>query len=106
MTDADSKVDATAPRRVVLHPEIGVAEAKELQGMFLLCLNEPTVHLDAGEVRKIGAAGVQMLVALALELQRRSTPLNITVASESFLAALQASGVERLLPPPVLVTFD
>jgi anti-anti-sigma regulatory factor len=99
-------VDATPSGPVVLPPEIGLAEAKELQLEFLRCLTEPTVDLDAGQVRKIGTAGIQVLVALALELQRRSTPLNIAVASESFCAALQASGVERLLPPPGLITFD
>jgi ABC-type transporter Mla MlaB component len=99
-------VEATPSRPLVLHPEIGLAEAKELQRMFLACLNEPTVELDAGQVRKIGTAGVQVLVALALELERRAKPLNITVASESFCAALQASGIERLLPAPGLVTFD
>ena len=99
-------VDATRSGSVVLQPEIGLAEAKELQHMFLHCLGEPTVDLDAGQVRKIGTAGMQVLVALAVELQRRSTPLNITVASESFCAALQASGIERLLPPPGLITFD
>src|SRR5688572_7536920 len=101
--DGDSMVNATPSGPVVLQPEIGLTEAKALQHMFLHCLSEPTVDLDAGQVRKIGTAGMQVLVALALELQRRSTPLNITVASESFCAALQASGIERLLPPPGLI---
>jgi anti-anti-sigma regulatory factor len=104
--DGDSMVEAAPSRALVLHPEIGLAEAKELQRLFLACLDEPTVDLDAGQVRKIGTAGMQVLVAFALELERRSKPLNITVASESFCAALQASGIERLLPPPGLITFD
>jgi anti-anti-sigma regulatory factor len=100
------ELDATAWKLIVLQPEIGLAEANELKITLLASLEEPAVELDASRVRQIGTAGVQLLVATALELQKRSRPLHISIASESFCEALSLCGVERLLPKPALVTFD
>jgi anti-anti-sigma regulatory factor len=102
----DLELDPGAWKLVVLQPEIGLAEANELKLTLLATMDEPAVELDASRVRQIGTAGVQLLVAAALERQQRSKRLHISIASESFCEALRASGVERLLPQPALVTFD
>jgi anti-anti-sigma regulatory factor len=99
-------LDAADCRLVVLQPEIGLGEAHALKRELLAALEHPALALDASQVRQIGTAGVQLLVALALELKRQSKSFDISVASESFCAALKVLGVEQLLPQPALVTFD
>jgi anti-anti-sigma regulatory factor len=105
-SEGGNAFDAAAWSLVVLQPEIGLDEANALKLTLLASLEGPGLTLDASQVRQIGTAGVQVLVALALELKQRSKPLMISVASEAFYGALLSSGVERLIPQPELVNFD
>ena len=84
------ELDATAWKLIVLQPEIGLAEANELKITLLASLEEPAVELDASRVRQIGTAGVQLLVATALELQKRSRPLHISIASVNIVLPEEA----------------
>jgi chemotaxis protein CheX len=78
---------------VILPVDIGVANAASLQAQLIGKRGEPTM-IDAGNVDRLGALGLQVLLAAAKTWRDDGVELRIVEASESFRSALRITGVE------------
>jgi len=88
----------SSPSHIELPAELGIPEAETLKIQLLdaLDLGAPFA-LAAGSVRRVGTAGLQVLLALSLELQRRGQPLVWANASDALIAAAASIGVSEAL---------
>ena len=83
---------------VRLPPELGLDEAETLRQQ-LLSRGEDNAHvqLDGSEVRRIGAAGLQVLVALATQCARNGQRLQWSGASAALRDSAATAGLKAIL---------
>jgi anti-anti-sigma regulatory factor len=81
-----------------LPSEIGVPEAEALKERLLNALRGGSaLTLDGSSVRRIGAAGLQVLLAFAIEQGRAGQRLNWSEASPALRECARCTGLDRLL---------
>ena len=88
----------SSPSHIELPAELGIPEAEALKVQLLdaLDLGAPFA-LAAGNVRRVGTAGLQVLLALSLELKRCGQTLVWASASDALIAAATSIGVSEAL---------
>ena len=76
-----------------------ISEARALKALLLGLLVEPHLTLDASGVTSVDAAGVQLLLAAALEARARGGRLSLRAPSSALRGALTLSGLLTELCP-------
>jgi anti-anti-sigma regulatory factor len=102
--DAQQTVDETlAARRgrVVLGASCTIHEAAAIKAHMLEQLERPSpFEIDGTAVERIDAAGIQLIVAFALDCLERSVPYGWTGRSEALEHAIEVLSVGALLESP------
>ena len=83
---------------VALGEDLGIETAADLKQKLspLVALTEP-LALDAGEVRRVHTAGIQVLCALAQDRRQAGLDTGFSATSDAFLDAVRLLGVATQL---------
>lgn len=83
-----------ATAEVMLPPVIDVTAAPAVLESLRWALHEQRgLKIDGSEVQEIGTAGIQMLIAAAIALEKRGEQLELHAPSDEILAAAQELGL-------------
>jgi anti-anti-sigma regulatory factor len=87
--------------RIVLGPACTIREAAQLRSQLLAHAGKPGPYqIDASAVEAVDAAGVQVLVAFALDCLERNAGYRWTGRSPALEEAISVLGVSALLESP------
>jgi anti-anti-sigma regulatory factor len=109
MDPMKSAMNATAPAaadipvtgRVVLGASCTIHEAQALRAHLLAQAAHPgPFEIDGGQVQQVDTAGVQLVVAFALDCLERGVPYSWKARSAAFDEAVRVLGVAALLESP------
>jgi anti-anti-sigma regulatory factor len=93
--------DAPGTGRVVLGAACTIHEALALQAQLLATANHPgPFELDGAGVEHVDAAGVQLLVAFALDCLERGVAYSWKARSAALEEAIRVLGVAALIESP------
>ncbi len=93
--------DAPAPGRIVLGAACTIREASKLRSELLSQAAQPGPYdIDGGAVETVDAAGVQVLVAFALDCLERNARYTWRARSAALEEAIGVLGVGALLESP------
>jgi len=99
--DAASKDGAPAAGRVVLAAACTIREAAQLRAELLSCAGLPGPYqIDGAAVETVDTAGVQVLVAFALDCLERNASYTWLARSPALEEAIRVLGVGALLESP------
>jgi anti-anti-sigma regulatory factor len=98
---ATSVDGAPAAGRVVLSAACTIREAAQLRTQLLSCAGQPGPYqIDGAAVEAVDAAGVQVLVAFALDCLERNARYTWLARSPALEEAIRVLGVGALLESP------
>lgn len=98
----DSIDDAAAPLRLVLGPELTIAQAADTHGLLLETLSRLdglNLSLDLSGVSDFDSSAVQLLLATERSMRERNARLTLQEPSAVVLAALSCYGLNAELKP-------
>lgn len=105
---AGQAIDEQSGRLVMLGTHCTIKEAGALHQRLLKCLEQTTpVVLDAGDIDRVDAAGLQLLVGFTVDCMERGIVFSWSGRSKIFEQSVQRLGIGALLESPgAMVSYD
>lgn len=88
--------------QLVLPEVLDITQVNELRADLMMALGQTEIHLLANEVVRVDTAGLQLLVALVQEAQRRQLRLIIDSPAPVLQDAASRLGLADLLAPVMI----